>query len=85
MNIAYLIYQAERPRTAAEQRAEEVRAGELAKAVSRLLHRTRNAGAARLASAAPAARPTLTLVKDSEVSAASPAGTTCTCEARTAS
>jgi hypothetical protein len=82
MNIAYLIYQAERPRTAAEQRADAVRAGELAKAVSRVLHRRRHATEASLASPAPAARPTLTLVRDSAVS---PAHATCTCEARTAS
>jgi hypothetical protein len=36
MNISYLIYQAERPRSAAEQREADVRAGELAAAVTRL-------------------------------------------------
>jgi hypothetical protein len=36
MNISYLIYQAERPRSAAEQRAADVRAGQLAAAVARL-------------------------------------------------
>ncbi|HEY6497330.1 MAG TPA: hypothetical protein VIZ43_28975 [Trebonia sp.] len=35
-NISYLIYQAERPRSAAEQREADVRAGELAAAVARL-------------------------------------------------
>jgi hypothetical protein len=36
MNISYLIYQAERPRSSAEQREADVRAGELAAAVARL-------------------------------------------------
>ena len=36
MNISYLIYQAERPRSMAEQREADVRAGELAAAVARL-------------------------------------------------
>lgn len=36
MNISYLIYQAERPRSVAEQREADVRAGELAAAVTRL-------------------------------------------------
>jgi hypothetical protein len=36
MNISYLIYQAERPRSAAEQREADVQAGELAAAVARL-------------------------------------------------
>ena len=38
MNLGYLIYQAERPRTAAELRDEAVRSGELAKALSDVLH-----------------------------------------------
>ena len=36
MNISYLIYQAERPRSMAEQREADVRAGEMAAAVARL-------------------------------------------------
>jgi hypothetical protein len=36
MNISYLIYQAERPKTAAEQREADVRAGEMAGAFARL-------------------------------------------------
>ncbi|MGH3246126.1 MAG: hypothetical protein ACRDOI_07940 [Trebonia sp.] len=36
MNISYLIYQAERPRSVTEQREADVRAGELAAAVTRL-------------------------------------------------
>jgi hypothetical protein len=35
MNISYLLYQAERPRSAAEQREADVLAGELAAAVAR--------------------------------------------------
>jgi hypothetical protein len=35
MNIAYMIYQAERPRSAAEQREADVQAGELAAAIAR--------------------------------------------------
>ena len=35
-NISYLIYHAERPLSAAEQREADVRAGELAAAVTRL-------------------------------------------------
>src|ERR1700691_2841717 len=38
MNITYLIYEAERPRSTAEQREADVRAGELAAAVARLGH-----------------------------------------------
>ncbi len=36
MNIAYLIYEAERPRSTAEQRAADARAGEMAAAFARL-------------------------------------------------
>ena len=36
MNISYLIYQAERTRSTAEQREADVQAGELAAAVARL-------------------------------------------------
>jgi hypothetical protein len=35
MNISYLLYQAERPRSAAEQREADARAGELAAAIAR--------------------------------------------------
>jgi hypothetical protein len=35
MNISYMLYQAERPRSAAEQRAADARMGELAAAVTR--------------------------------------------------
>jgi len=38
MNITYLIYEAERPRSMAEQRAADERAGQLASAVARLGH-----------------------------------------------
>ena len=43
MNITYLIYEAERPRSTAEQREADVRAGELAAAVARLGHSLRHA------------------------------------------
>ena len=36
MNISYLIYQAERPRSTTEQREADVRAGEMAAAFARL-------------------------------------------------
>jgi len=36
MNISYLMYQAERPRTAAEQREEDVRTGQLAAAAAQV-------------------------------------------------
>jgi len=36
MNISYLIYEAERPRSVAEQREADVRAGEMAAAFARL-------------------------------------------------
>ena len=36
MNISYLLYEAERPLSAAEQREADVRTGELAAAVARL-------------------------------------------------
>jgi hypothetical protein len=42
MNISYLIYTAERPRSATEQREADVRAGELAAAVVRLGHSLRH-------------------------------------------
>jgi hypothetical protein len=85
MNIAYLIYQAERPKTAAERRADAVRSGELAKAVSRVLRGRRDTGPAQPVT------PTLTLVRDGAASAASaasaagPAPAPCACEGRRAS
>jgi hypothetical protein len=54
MNIAYLIYQAERPRTATEARDEAIRNGELAKALSDVLRGRRRAR--RAAQARPAYR-----------------------------
>ncbi len=36
MNLSYMIYEAERPRTRSEQRADDIRRGELAAAISRL-------------------------------------------------
>ena len=58
MNIAYLIYQAERPRTATELRDEAIRNGELAKALSDLLHgRRRVRRPAEARPSYPAGRP----------------------------
>ena len=42
MNISYLIYEAERPRSIAERRETDARAGELAAAVTRLGHSLRH-------------------------------------------
>jgi hypothetical protein len=93
MNFTYLMYQAERPRTAAERRADAVRAGELAKAVSQVFRGRRDAVTAHPASselpARPArplrpARPALTLVRE-VASAPGTAHTPCACECRTAS
>lgn len=65
MNIAYLIYQAERPRSAAERRTEDISRGELAQMLSRVLHgRGQAAPVAQVAQVAPA-RPELTLIKGS--------------------
>jgi hypothetical protein len=47
MNITYLIYEAERPRTMAEQREADVRAGEFAAAVARLGRSLRHQGRGR--------------------------------------
>jgi hypothetical protein len=43
MSFGYMIYQAERPMSRAEQRAADIRRGELAAALSRLLRRGRKA------------------------------------------
>jgi hypothetical protein len=43
MNISYMLYQAERPRSAAEQRAADAQVGELAAAVARLGRSLRHA------------------------------------------
>ena len=42
MNISYLVYSAERPLSATEQREADVRTGELAAAVARLGHSLRH-------------------------------------------
>jgi hypothetical protein len=42
MNITYLIYEAERPRSMTEQRETDARAGEFAAAVARLGHSLRH-------------------------------------------
>jgi hypothetical protein len=43
MNISYLLYQAERPRTAAQQREADIQAGQLAAAIGRAGHSLRHA------------------------------------------
>ena len=43
MNISYLLYQAERPLTAAQQREADVTAGQLAAAIGRAGHSLRQA------------------------------------------
>jgi hypothetical protein len=82
MNITYLMYQAERPRTAAERRADAVRAGELAKALSQVFRGRRDAVPAH---SAHSARPALTLVRETAASAPAPAPAPCSCESRAAS
>jgi len=42
MNISYLVYSAERPRSIAEQREADMRIGEFAAAVARLGHSLRH-------------------------------------------
>jgi hypothetical protein len=42
MNFTYMIYEAERPRSMAEQREADVRAGQLAATVARLGHSLRH-------------------------------------------
>jgi hypothetical protein len=79
MNITYLMYQAERPRTAAERRADAVRSGELAKALSQVFRGRRDAAPAH------SVRPALTLVKETAATAPGAAQTSCACECRTAS
>ncbi|MGH3207599.1 MAG: hypothetical protein ACRDNO_07545 [Trebonia sp.] len=47
MNITYLIYEAERPRSMAEQRETDVRAGEFAAGVARLGRSLRHPASAK--------------------------------------
>jgi hypothetical protein len=60
MNISYLLYQAERPLTAAQQRETDIATGQLAAAIARTGHTlrhavSRNAGTRRAHRAAAAA------------------------------
>ena len=62
MNISYLMYQAERPKSAAEQRETDVLTGQLAASVARAAHpltgrRSRKQAARRSAAAAVCAIP----------------------------
>ena len=63
MHIAYLIYQAERPRSAAERRTEDINRGELAKSLSRVLHGRGPARPGAPAAPVTAERPALTVIK----------------------
>lgn len=56
MNIAYLIYQAERPRSAAERRTEDINRGEFARSLSRVLRGRGRAGSAARTARVPAPR-----------------------------
>jgi hypothetical protein len=62
MNISYLMYQAERPRSAAEQRETDVLTGQLAASVARASHpltdrRSRKRAAQRSAAVCAIPRP----------------------------
>jgi hypothetical protein len=56
MNTTYLIYQAERPRSTAEQREADARAGEIAAALARIGHSLQHAVMGKQ-EARPGARP----------------------------
>jgi hypothetical protein len=58
MNVGYLVHQAERPMSVEERRAADIRRGELALALSRLLRRNRVPhGKARLRLVEPVPKP----------------------------
>jgi hypothetical protein len=57
MNITYLIYEAERPRSMAEQREMDARAGEFAAAVARLGRSLRHHGRGRRSARQDSRRP----------------------------
>ena len=57
MNITYLIYEAERPRSMAEQREMDARAGEFAAAVARLGRSLRHPGKGRRSARRDSRRP----------------------------
>ena len=88
MNLTYLMYQAERPRSAAEQRAEDTRRGELAMALTRVLRgRRRVSPAAVAAPAVPvavAARPALTVLSGTAATVVPAPRPAPACETRTA-
>ena len=54
MNVGYTLYQAERTMSRAEQRALDIRRGELAAALSRLLRRNRKPSPVTTVAAHPA-------------------------------
>ncbi len=84
MYIAYLVHQAERPRTAVERKGEAVRTGELAMALSGVLRgrgRRRALGAGVPASPVP---PALKLVRETVPSPAGPASVPCQGDCRAA-
>ena len=57
MNITYLIYEAERPRSMAEQREADVRAGEFAAAFAQLGRSLRHHGRGRRSARRDSQRP----------------------------
>ena len=61
MNISYLIYQAERPRSMADQREADVRTGEMAAAVARLGRSLRHPAAGKQDARREGQRPATTL------------------------
>jgi hypothetical protein len=87
MNLSYLIYQAERPRSAAEQRAEDARRGELAMALTRVLRGRRQvsptAPTVPATSAVPA-RPALTVLSGTDAITVPAPRLAAQCETRTA-
>jgi hypothetical protein len=86
MNLTYLMYQAERPRSAAEQRAEDTRRGELAMALTRVLRGRRQVSHAAAAPGARtvSARPALTVLSGTAATAVPAPRLAAQCETRTA-
>lgn len=89
MYNTYLLYQVERQKTAAELRTEDINRGELAKALSRVLHRrgqarpgARDAGVTTIAPVAD--RPHLSLIRGTGATAAQAAGVPAQRDDRTA-
>ncbi len=62
MNISYLVYTAERPRSTAEQREADVRSGEFAAALARLGRSLRHPAAGKRVARRNRQRPAMTTV-----------------------